>query len=61
MKCELPGCKRRTRMRYLMSFKVDGKKRFGYVCGTHDRVLGRQNLMATGMTLDKTIKFEKKH
>ena len=35
----------------------DGKH-FGLVCETHDRYLGRKNLVKAGMTIQETILFE---
>ena len=58
MKCAVPGCKRKSRG-YFMGFPgKGGKKRFGYVCGIHDKLFGRQNLKQAGLTLEQAIAFE---
>ncbi len=56
MKCEYCGCKRDAK--YFMGWPVGTVKTCGYVCSTHDKLLGRKNLIATGMTLEEAIKFE---
>ena len=33
-------------------------KHFGLVCATHDKLLGRKNLVKTGMTVQEAILFE---
>lgn len=58
MECEYRGCKHGAN--YFMGWDENGVKKFGYVCATHDKVLGRKNLMAhAGMTLKEAIEFEK--
>lgn len=52
--CAYPGCKHRE-AQYFMS-RENGKKE-GLVCATHDRELGRTNLMKT-MPLEDAILFE---
>ena len=44
-----------------MRFPIRGGiKGFGYVCGTHDRLFGRRNLIKlAGMTLEQAIEFER--
>ncbi len=55
-RCSYPGCSRQAS--YYMSWLEDDVKRFGYVCATHDRVLGRQNLVASGMTAAEAVRFD---
>lgn len=58
MKCEYYGCNRRAK--YFMGWSSDnGEKKFGFVCPTHDKELGRSNLMRTGLTLPEAIAFDK--
>ena len=59
MKCAVPTCKRESRG-YFMGFPgKGGEYRLGYVCGTHDKLFGRQNLKAAGLTLGEAIEFER--
>ena len=57
MNCEFQHCGRRAK--YFMGWLENGDKKFGMVCATHDKILGRKNLMATGMTIEEAIKFER--
>uniref|UniRef100_A0A6M3L711 Uncharacterized protein n=1 Tax=viral metagenome TaxID=1070528 RepID=A0A6M3L711_9ZZZZ len=58
-KCTIPGCGRRAS--YYMGWKDEqGVKQWGYVCATHDKFIGRGNLMEAGMTLEGAINFERK-
>lgn len=54
--CEYPGCHREAH--YLNSWDNKATKHFGIVCATHDRELGRMNLVKTGMSLREAIWFE---
>ena len=55
-RCQYHGCKRSAS--YYMSWKEPDGKRFGYVCASHDRMLGRKNLVNAGMTVDEAIDFD---
>lgn len=56
--CDYHGCKHRAK--YFMGWlDSKGEKQWGVVCATHDKMLGRENLKATGMTLQEAIAFEK--
>ena len=55
--CEYNKCKRQAK--YLMSWENKDDKHFGMVCATHDRSLGRVNLLKAGMPLNEIIAFEK--
>jgi len=58
MKCEYPGCNRKAK--YFTGWLENGEKKFGYVCATHDKELGRKNLMAlAGMTLKEAVEFDR--
>lgn len=41
-----------------MGWTNENEKHFGLVCATHDRELGRKNLMTAGMSIEETILFE---
>ena len=57
--CAIPACNREAK--YFMGWTDENKeKHWGLVCTTHDRFLGRKNLVSFGLTLDESIKFEKK-
>lgn len=57
-KCEYDGCHRVTQ--YWIGHRSEDKAlSFIPVCGTHDKSIGRQNLMGLGWTLDEAIKFER--
>lgn len=56
-KCAIPKCKRKSV--YFMGFPTSGEKYFGYVCESHDKRIGRRNLMVfADMTREQAIKFE---
>lgn len=55
--CEYPSCNHTAQ--FLMCWNNKNGKHSGMVCASHDRKLGRKNLMRVGMTLDETILFEK--
>ena len=57
MKCEYPGCHRQAK--YLQGWTNENGKHFGLVCATHDRELGRKNLVNAGMSLSEAILFER--
>ena len=58
-KCTVPGCGRRAS--YYMGWKdKQGEEHQGFVCATHDKFIGRGNLMEyAGFTLEDAIAFEK--
>jgi len=56
-RCQYPACHRQAR--YFIGWNNGDGKHFGLVCGTHNRKLGRENLMQTGMSLDECILFER--
>ena len=56
--CEIPSCNRTAK--YLNSWDNENDKHFGLVCATHDKTLGRENLMKlAGMSLREAIMFER--
>ena len=56
--CEYYNCNRTAR--YFMGWNnLNGSKHFGLVCATHDRELGRNNLVNTGMSTAESILFER--
>ena len=57
-RCSYPGCSREAN--YYMSWTIADSKCFGNVCATHDRILGRQNLIAAGMTAAEAVEFDVK-
>ena len=60
MKCAYPGCHRKTAKYFMGWINSEGVKVWGLVCATHDRELGRKNLMEyAGMALQEAINFEK--
>ena len=54
--CEYPGCHRASR--FLNSWNNETSKHFGLVCATHDKELGRKNLIKY-MPLEEAILFER--
>ena len=54
--CEYPGCHRTAR--FLNSWNNETDKHFGLVCATHDKELGRKNLMKY-MSIEEAILFER--
>ena len=60
-KCAIPECDRRSKGYFMGWENVGEKKKWGYVCGTHDKFLGRSNLKKyADMELEEAIKFERK-
>ncbi len=58
MKCEYGACAHQAI--YFMSWWGNNNKKSGYVCATHDKNLGRKNLMTlANMTLSEAIEFER--
>jgi len=55
--CDYSECTRKPQ--FLMSWDNKNGKHFGLVCATHDRFLGRRNLVEAGMPIDEAIAFEK--
>ncbi len=55
-RCSYPGCSREAQ--FYMSWQLGNTKHFGLVCATHDRILGRQNLIASGMTAAEAVEFD---
>jgi len=55
--CEFPECTH-TGAKYFMGWSNGSGKRFGFVCATHDKLLGRQNLQKY-MSIELAIRFEK--
>ena len=68
MKCQFPSCHKKT-AQYFICWNVDVPfhlqtehysdiKGCGMVCAHHDKVIGRTNLIKSGMTLDDAILWE---
>ena len=55
--CDYPGCTKESK--FLMSWDNKNGKHSGLVCATHDKELGRKNLMRAGMTFQEAIAFER--
>ena len=55
--CDYPQCSHEAQ--FLMGWDNKNDKHFGQVCATHDRELGRRNLVNAGMPLNEAIAFEK--
>ena len=55
-RCKYPGCHRASR--FFMCWNNKNGKHFGLVCSTHDKLLGRTNLMDVGMSVQEAIAFE---
>ena len=54
--CNYPECTHASR--FLMSWNNKNGKHFGLVCSTHDKELGRSNLVKVGMPLEEAVAFE---
>lgn len=71
VKCAYPGCNRMTPKPYMMGWEDDeGRVKFGLVCATHDKILGRTNLaklldltkseaIDLDLEIDKEVKAER--
>uniref|UniRef100_A0A6M3IYJ3 Uncharacterized protein n=1 Tax=viral metagenome TaxID=1070528 RepID=A0A6M3IYJ3_9ZZZZ len=55
--CEYCDCTRKAK--YFMGWVEEGEKQWGMVCATHDKYLGRKNLVGAGLSLEEAIQFEK--
>ncbi len=64
MKCQFPGCHKKTAQYFICWTDVaDPAQKYrsngcGYVCAHHDKVIGRTNLIKSGMSLDDAIAWE---
>lgn len=57
MECEYHGCISRN-AKYFMCWTNETGKHCGFVCSTHDKYLGRKNLVSLGMSTSETLLFE---
>ena len=55
--CDYPRCAGKSQ--FLMCWDNENGKHSGMVCATHDKVLGRKNLIEAGMTLQEAKVFER--
>ena len=56
IKCEYPNCDHKAY--FFMGWENKNGKHFGLVCATHDKDLGRENLLKYGMSIEECILFE---
>jgi len=56
-RCQFEACGRERRY-WIGYYSVNGKQEWIPVCGTHDKFIGRHNLVASGWTLEDAIRFE---
>ena len=58
MRCQYPNCDKKQPQYFICWADSKGVKACGMVCGKHDRLIGRKNLMASGMALQDAIAWE---
>ena len=57
MKCAYNGCKHKAR--WFMCWENENGQHCGLVCATHDKLLGRKNLIKLGWTLKEAVLFDR--
>ena len=56
-RCAMLTCPHKAK--YFMTWDKKGVRESGYVCGTHNNYLARQNLKQQGFTKEEIAKIEK--